>query len=60
MSDKKYIATYKDIKKYFRYFNKIIFYKFNLLNQILFYRFTLFTPKLLYKQKVGSIFIFYL
>ena len=25
MSDKKYITTYKDIKKYFKYFNKILF-----------------------------------
>jgi hypothetical protein len=24
-SDKKYITTYKDIKKYFKYFNKILF-----------------------------------
>jgi len=25
ISDKKYITTYKDIKKYFKYFNKILF-----------------------------------
>ena len=25
LSDKKYTATYKDIKKYFKYFNKILF-----------------------------------
>ena len=25
LSDKKYITTYKDIKKYFKYFNKILF-----------------------------------
>ena len=35
LSDKKYIATYKDIKKYFKYFNKILFKdKLNSFNDI--------------------------
>ena len=35
LSDKKYTATYKDIKKYFKYFNKILFSdKLNSFNDI--------------------------
>jgi len=35
LSDKKYIATYRDIKKYFKYFNKILFKdKLNSFNDI--------------------------
>jgi hypothetical protein len=35
LSDKKYTATYKDIKKYFKYFNKILFNdKLNSFNDI--------------------------
>ena len=35
MSDKKYITTYNDIKKYFRYFNKVLFKdKLNSFNDI--------------------------
>ena len=35
LSDKNYIATYKDIKKYFKYFNKILFKdKLNSFNDI--------------------------
>jgi len=35
LSDKKYAATYKDIKKYFKYFNKILFNdKLNSFNDI--------------------------
>ena len=35
LSDKKYTATYKDIKKYFKYFNKILFKdKLNSFNDI--------------------------
>ena len=35
LSDKKYTTTYKDIKKYFRYFNKILFKdKLNNFNDI--------------------------
>ena len=35
LSDKKYIATYKDIKRYFKYFNKILFKdKLNSFNDI--------------------------
>jgi hypothetical protein len=35
LSDRKYIVTYKDIKKYFKYFNKILFKdKLNSFNDI--------------------------
>ena len=35
MSDKKYVANYNDIKKYFKYFNKILFKdKLNSFNDI--------------------------
>ena len=35
LSDKKYTVTYKDIKKYFKYFNKILFKdKLNSFNDI--------------------------